>query len=231
MARPPERSGARGPCERRRRGVRPPSRRRRYGEPRRSSGGGGRGEAPRFIMFSPALEIVLTVAYREAATRRHAHLTLEHLLYALAHDPDGERNPRRVRRRPAEAPAGPRRLPRRGRSRSSARARSAEPEQTLGVPARAADRRPPRPERGPRQRVQRRRHARGDPAAAEDVRRAAARARRESRASTCSNYISHGITKAPPGAEPGGAPDVPGRRAGERGAALDRARPARRLQP
>src|SRR5215204_2199359 len=42
-------------------------------------------------MFSPALEIVLTVAYREASSRRHTHLTLEHLLYALAHDPDGER--------------------------------------------------------------------------------------------------------------------------------------------
>ena len=42
-------------------------------------------------MFSPALEIVLTVAYREATSRRHAHLTLEHLLYALAHDIDGER--------------------------------------------------------------------------------------------------------------------------------------------
>jgi ATP-dependent Clp protease ATP-binding subunit ClpA len=42
-------------------------------------------------LFSPALEIVLTVAYREATSRRHAHLTLEHLLYALAHDIDGER--------------------------------------------------------------------------------------------------------------------------------------------
>ena len=42
-------------------------------------------------MFSPALEIVLTVAYREATSRRHTHLTLEHLLYALAHDLDGER--------------------------------------------------------------------------------------------------------------------------------------------
>jgi len=37
------------------------------------------------------LEVILTVAYREAAARRHTHLTLEHLLYALAHDPDGER--------------------------------------------------------------------------------------------------------------------------------------------
>jgi ATP-dependent Clp protease ATP-binding subunit ClpA len=42
-------------------------------------------------VFSPALEIVLTVAYREATSRRHTHLTLEHLLYALAHDPEGER--------------------------------------------------------------------------------------------------------------------------------------------
>jgi ATP-dependent Clp protease ATP-binding subunit ClpA len=42
-------------------------------------------------VFSPSLEVILTVAYREAAARRHAHLTLEHLLYALAHDPDGER--------------------------------------------------------------------------------------------------------------------------------------------
>ncbi len=42
-------------------------------------------------MFSPALEIVLTVAYREATARKHTHLTLEHLLYALAHDADGER--------------------------------------------------------------------------------------------------------------------------------------------
>ena len=42
-------------------------------------------------MFSPSLEVVLTVAYREAAARRHTHLTVEHLLYALAHDPDGER--------------------------------------------------------------------------------------------------------------------------------------------
>ena len=42
-------------------------------------------------MFSPALEVVLHLAFREAVSRRHAYLTLEHLLYALAHDPDGER--------------------------------------------------------------------------------------------------------------------------------------------
>src|ERR1044072_9936678 len=42
-------------------------------------------------MFSPALEVVLTVAFREATSRRHTHLTLEHLLYVLAHDTEGER--------------------------------------------------------------------------------------------------------------------------------------------
>src|SRR5580765_5918509 len=42
-------------------------------------------------MFSAAVEIVLTIAYREAVSRRHAYLTLEHLLYALAHDSEGER--------------------------------------------------------------------------------------------------------------------------------------------
>ncbi len=42
-------------------------------------------------MFSPALEIVLNISLREAISRRHAYLTLEHLLYALAHDPEGER--------------------------------------------------------------------------------------------------------------------------------------------
>ena len=43
------------------------------------------------LLFSASLEIVLTIAFREAVSRRHAYLTLEHLLYALAHDPDGER--------------------------------------------------------------------------------------------------------------------------------------------
>jgi len=42
-------------------------------------------------VFSAALEIVLTIAYREATSRRHTHLTLEHLLYALSHDPEGEK--------------------------------------------------------------------------------------------------------------------------------------------
>src|SRR5204863_2252519 len=42
-------------------------------------------------MFSASLVIVLAIAYREAVSRRHAYVTLEHLLYALAYDPDGER--------------------------------------------------------------------------------------------------------------------------------------------
>jgi ATP-dependent Clp protease ATP-binding subunit ClpA len=42
-------------------------------------------------VFSASIEIVLTIAYREAVSRRHAYVTLEHLLYALAHDNDGER--------------------------------------------------------------------------------------------------------------------------------------------
>src|SRR6186997_996217 len=43
------------------------------------------------IVFSPSVEVLLTIAYREAVSRRHVYLTVEHLLYALAHDADGER--------------------------------------------------------------------------------------------------------------------------------------------
>jgi ATP-dependent Clp protease ATP-binding subunit ClpA len=42
-------------------------------------------------MFSTSMQVVLNVAFREAVSRRHAYLTLEHLLYALLHDPEGER--------------------------------------------------------------------------------------------------------------------------------------------
>jgi len=42
-------------------------------------------------VFSASIEVVLTIAYREAVSRRHAYVTLEHLLYALAHDNEGER--------------------------------------------------------------------------------------------------------------------------------------------
>jgi ATP-dependent Clp protease ATP-binding subunit ClpA len=43
------------------------------------------------VVFSASIEIVLTIAFREAVSRRHAYLTLEHLLFALAHDQEGER--------------------------------------------------------------------------------------------------------------------------------------------
>src|SRR5438093_524233 len=42
-------------------------------------------------MFSASVEVILHIAFREAVARKHAYLTLEHLLYALAHDTDGER--------------------------------------------------------------------------------------------------------------------------------------------
>ncbi len=42
-------------------------------------------------MFSASVELLLTVAFREATARRHTHLTLEHLLYVLAHDTEGEK--------------------------------------------------------------------------------------------------------------------------------------------
>jgi ATP-dependent Clp protease ATP-binding subunit ClpA len=55
-------------------------------------------------VFSASLEIVLAIAYREAVSRRHAYLTLEHLLFALAHDQEGRAHPDGVRRRIAETP-------------------------------------------------------------------------------------------------------------------------------
>jgi ATP-dependent Clp protease ATP-binding subunit ClpA len=42
-------------------------------------------------MFSQSVELILGIAYREATARQHTHVTLEHLLYVLAHDTEGER--------------------------------------------------------------------------------------------------------------------------------------------
>jgi len=42
-------------------------------------------------VFSQSVEMLLNVTYREAVSRRHAHLTLEHLLYVMAHDLEGEK--------------------------------------------------------------------------------------------------------------------------------------------
>jgi ATP-dependent Clp protease ATP-binding subunit ClpA len=42
-------------------------------------------------VFSAAAERVIEQAFREALSRQHAYLTVEHLLHALARDPEGER--------------------------------------------------------------------------------------------------------------------------------------------
>ncbi|HET7747411.1 MAG TPA: Clp protease N-terminal domain-containing protein, partial [Vicinamibacteria bacterium] len=42
-------------------------------------------------MFSRTVERVLNAAAREAVSRRHSHLTLEHLLFAVLGEPDGEK--------------------------------------------------------------------------------------------------------------------------------------------
>ena len=43
------------------------------------------------MTFSPGVERVLAIAFREAAARRHTHVTVEHLLFVLVHDPEGEK--------------------------------------------------------------------------------------------------------------------------------------------
>ena len=42
-------------------------------------------------MFSRTVERVLNAAAREAVSRRHAHLTLEHLLFAVVNEVSGEK--------------------------------------------------------------------------------------------------------------------------------------------
>src|SRR5438552_16254131 len=42
-------------------------------------------------MFSRAVERVLNSAAREAVSRRHAHLTLEHLLFAILNETSGDK--------------------------------------------------------------------------------------------------------------------------------------------
>ena len=124
-------------------------------------------------MFSAALEVVLTIAYREAVSRRHAYLTLEHLLYALAHDPDGERIlaacgadlPRLRRDLDAYLDESIEQL-----KRGDAR----EPEQTAAF-RRVLQTAVLHVQSAQRGEVEGRRHLRRDPAAAEDPRGAAAR--------------------------------------------------------
>ena len=42
-------------------------------------------------MFSAAVERILALAFREAVSKRHAHLTVEHILYVLTIDLEGEK--------------------------------------------------------------------------------------------------------------------------------------------
>ena len=145
-------------------------------ECRRSTHGSSRtgGRSLRSHMFSPSLELILTIAYREATRARHTHLTLEHLLYALAHDPDGRAHPRRG----AAWTCGGCGRSSTATSRESVeqwgRGRAARARADARLPARPADRRAPRAERRPRRGAGRRR-ARGDAPGAEVLRRAAAR--------------------------------------------------------
>ena len=114
-------------------------------------------------MFSQSVEMLLNVTYREAVSRRHAHLTLEHLLYVMAHDLEGEKilaacgvgHPPAAPR-PRHVPAGAHRTAA-ARLRQGARA-------DAGVPADAPGRRAARAERRAR-RGPRRRHPRGPDAA------------------------------------------------------------------
>ena len=124
-------------------------------------------------MFSASLEVVLTIAYREAVSRRHAYLTLEHLLYALAHDPEGERilqgcgdDLPRLRKELNDYLDGSIEQLRRGQER--------EPEQTAAF-RRVLQTAVLHVQSAQRQEVQAGRHSRRHSAAAEGARRAAAR--------------------------------------------------------
>ena len=115
-------------------------------------------------MFSVALEMVLSVAFREALSRRHAHLTLEHLLYAIAHDPGGEEILQAVGVGLPRLRARAEAVPRGARSSSCPRARTgARPRRWRSAaccrrPCCTAERGPGRGQRG-------RRAGRGPPAA------------------------------------------------------------------
>ena len=162
-------------------------------------------------MFSPSVEVVLTVAYREASASRHTHLTLEHLLYALAHDPDGERILAACGADLPQLRARSRQVPR--RSHRAVLARPAEGARAdAGVPARPADGRAARAERRPAGSAVRRR-ARRDAPAVQVVRGAAARGAGRD-APRRAEYITHGISKVPPSSG-GGASRTTGR--GRRG--------------
>ena len=176
-------------------------------------------------MFSPALEAVLTVAFREATSRRHTHLTLEHLLYALAHDPDGEQilgacgaDLPQLRKDLDRLPGGP--------SRAVHARRQKEPEQTLAF------------RRVLQTAVLHVQSARRQEVHAGDMLRPCSSSRsptpRELLAAQgvtrldVTQYISHGIAKVPPSST--GPATAPGRRR-RPGRARRRARRAIRWRP
>ena len=149
------------------------------------------------------LQLTIQAAFREAVSRRHAYVTVEHLLFALLHDERGTEVLRhaaptspalkRALQRffdedveqlddPKDADAPDARLPSRDAAHAAARGERREGGDRGGRPAR-----------------------RDLPGARLARRRAVARAGRH-RDSTCSSYISHGVSKL------GAAPGDPGYR-------------------
>ena len=80
-------------------------------------------------MFSASVEIVLAIAYREAVSRRHAYVTLEHLLYRAGPRSGWRAHPDGLWRRREAADPRAGRLPRRSIEKI-ARGREGQPEQT-----------------------------------------------------------------------------------------------------
>ena len=174
----------------------------------------------------PSLEVILTIAHREAGARRHTHLTLEHLLYRARARYRGREDPLRRRRRSAAAPHGSRRVPDASRSSSGAAAASASPSRRC-VPPRAPDRRAARPERRARRGAVGRR-PRSDAAGAEVVRGPALAAQGVTRLDVL-NFISHGIAKVPVERRRGRGDPAPPPRADEDEESADCPESARRV--
>ena len=107
-------------------------------------------------MFSRTVERVLNAAAREAVSRRHAHLTLEHLLFAVANEVSGEKILRAAGADTGKLREELDKLPRRQR-RGAAAGLQARAGADPGLPPRPADGRAPRAERG-QDRGRRRRH-------------------------------------------------------------------------
>ena len=145
--------------------------------------------------FNRELQLTLQAAMREAILRRHAYLTVEHLLLALCHDERGAEVLRHSRREP-EAPEGrPRALPRRrdrGRARRGADRDRPDARVPPRRPAGARARRQRRERRGRGRAIWSRRSSRSPTR----TRVALLRAQGVSRLDVL-KYISHGVSKLP----------------------------------